>query len=308
MRVLNINGGIGRVICSSGSIREGDVVISSSPEMLRGLGAKVYPLQTPYIYEDIVKDNEYIEPEPYNCADYYRDQHHLCQVFNKLINGVDEYVAPRIVLTKNELIEARTFVAERKIILYQPWGSMGGFCLGDKKMENVKEDESYRSLGTEFAKKLYNELSKDYTVFVIKADQQVGFGSQCNTFQQQDVRKIIALIPYVKAVVGCDSFLHHASAALGSPVPTIVLWAGTSEKNLGYSTQTNLRGKECIPSPNRIPHNHDYFVDKNRGVNEFSDETLTKVMEAVNDTSRIAPALRTVDDSSGDNPKPSYGM
>jgi hypothetical protein len=281
MKIVNVNGGIGRIICATGAIaklaEDEDVsVLTSTPNLFQGLGCeRVYPLNHAYLYEDIMKDNELLEPEPYNRMDYYRDEKHLCQVFNKLINGVDEMVMPKISLTKNELIEAKNLIGDKKVILYQPWGSMGGFCTTGK-IEDVKDDDSHRSLGTQFAKKLYLELIKNYTVYVIKGDNQVGFGG-CQTFQQADIRKIIALIPYTKAVIGCDSFLHHAASCFDTK--TIVLWAGSNEKNLGYEKQVNLREHKCEFAPMRISHSNEYYLDKNKNSNEFSDSMITKVME-----------------------------
>jgi ADP-heptose:LPS heptosyltransferase len=116
---------------------------------------------------------------------------------------------------------------------------------------------------------------------VVKTDDQMGF-KDAKTFQNTDIRKVCALIPYVDGIICCDSFLHHASAALGSPVPTIALWAGTSEKNLGYPNQTNIHSwKETEVEPNRIPHDHDYYVHKNKGSNEFKLEEIEKIIEAL---------------------------
>jgi ADP-heptose:LPS heptosyltransferase len=98
----------------------------------------------------------------------------------------------------------------------------------------------------------------------------------------QDVRKVIAILPFVDMVVACDSFIHHASASLGTPVPTMVLWGGTSEKNLGYESQINVRTHNVeMVEPNRVPHDRSLYVNANRMCNEFSIEEVAKQMPKV---------------------------
>ena len=98
-----------------------------------------------------------------------------------------------------------------------------------------------------------------------------------------DVRKLIALIPFSDGVVACDSMLHHASAALNTPVPTIVLWGATSQKNLGYVEHTNMVSRpDVMIEPNRVPHDHTLYVNKNKGVNEFDLKWLDEIEEVLN--------------------------
>lgn len=286
MKIVKIDGGLGRVICATGALvklvqTEDTVAITSFPDLLKGLGLKrVYNFNNQYLYEDVISDGHYIEPEPYSDWSYYADNQHLSSVFNKLINGVCEFVPPKIVLTKNEMLDAKSMLGckgcDKKVILYQPWGAMGGYTVGEKKMENVKDDDSFRSLGTEFAKKLYLKMAEQYTVYVIKSEQQVSF-QDALTLPEQNIRKVISLIPNVHAVVGCDSFLHHAAASFETK--TIVLWGATSEKNLGYDSQINLREFPFEPEPLRLPHSPDYYQEKNKGCNEFTDTMIDKVME-----------------------------
>ena len=110
----------------------------------------------------------------------------------------------------------------------------------------------------------------------------MGF-KDAKTFQNVNLRKIIALIPFVDGIICCDSFLHHASASLGSPVPTVVLWAGTNESHLGYKEQCNIHSwKKCEYEPNRIPHDHEYYIHKNKSSNEFKIEMIEEVINNLN--------------------------
>lgn len=287
---FKIDGGIGRCICATSVIEEYAknnkdkkvYVVTSFPYVFEGLEGieRVYPINTPYIYEDHISKGIFIEPEPYNNYLYYKDNKHLIQVFDKLINDkIDETFKSKIVLTENEKAEAKGFLdAERathkmKIALIQPWSSSGG-----RKVPNEDKlliDESFRSFGEEFAKNLTKRLVKEgYQPYFIKNPDQVGF-EPAKTFNDLPARKIMALIPYADVVICCDSFLHHASAGLDTPTPTIVLWAGTNPENLAYKNHYNIKTEKNVEiEPNRIPHDHAYYLNKNKDSNEFGLSTI----------------------------------
>jgi hypothetical protein len=251
----------------------------------------------PYLYEDYISKGDFIEPEPYNNSLYYADGEHLATVFNYLLTGKKEYVAPKIILTENELEEAKTFIEDmkkkenKKILLIQPWGSQGGIQIADENGEpKIRVDETYRSFGTGFFRKFISEFEKDYKILSVQATAMFN-GKQVpqvalkgtSVFSNPDIRKIIAVIPFVDGVVACDSFLHHASASLGTPVPTQVLWGATSEKNLGYEGQNNLRSKEVKEvEHNRVPNDHAYYINKNKGSNEFKLDLLEEIRGVLN--------------------------
>ena len=292
---VKIDGGIGRCIAATGAIQEyakqnNDKeinVVSSFNYIFDGLEGieRVYPINTPFLYEDHIKNGEFFEPEPYNDSSYYAKQEHISTVFNKLFNDKEEFIQPIINLTENEIEGAKGFIQnlrkeeEKKVVLIQPWGSQGGKVLeGDK----IKVDESYRSFGAGFTKKLNERLLEEgYIPFYVKSPDQAGFKG-AKTFNNLPVRQIIALIPFVDGVISCDSFLHHASASLGSPVPTIVLWGATNAKNLGYEDQHNfVSHKKVLNEPNRINHYHAYYVNKNKGCNEFKLDLIDDILEVL---------------------------
>jgi len=347
---VKIDGGIGRCIAATGAIEEfakrkseqGDAVgiVTSYPQMFEGLEYvdRIYTIGMQYLYEDYISKGEFIEPEPYNSSKYYKEEKHLAQVFNFLLNGEDKMILPKLNLSENELAMAKAFIENerathgKKIVLVQPWGSTGGRMIqtnganpnmqmqqnpnmpmqGNPNMQmmpmqmqqnqvcengcgsgavsnaqkpqyKVMNDETFRSFGTEFGEELNKKLlAAGYQTYLVKLPEQVGFNGS-KTFNKLSPRQIIALIPFVDGIVSCDSFISHASAALGTPVPTIVLWAGTNEKNLGYKSQVNFGSwKKTIYEPNRIPHNHEYYVNKNKDSNEFKLELIDKIIEELN--------------------------
>ena len=299
---IKVDGGIGRVICATGAVskfakKNPDIKVSvctSHKGLFYGVPgvSRVYQLDQEYLYEDYVSKGELLEPEPYNDVLYYRDNKHICNVFNKELNGVDEYVAPVVVLSDNELSDAKTFIEgvrnehKKKVLLIQPFGSQGGVQQPDG---NIKVDESYRSFGKGFLRKFIEYFEKDYTILSVQStafsnNQQVPQAQMKGTIvvNNPDIKKIIALIPFVDGVVACDSFLHHASAALQSPTPTVVLWGATNSANLSYSEHLNLLSHKKVEfEPNRFPHNHNYYVEANKNCNDFKEDLLPKIKEWV---------------------------
>lgn len=301
---VKIDGGIGRVIASTGAVEQFAInkskegikvnVVSSFPQLFNGIDAinRVYNIGMPYLYEDYISKGEFIEPEPYNHYLYYKEEEHLSTVFNFILNNKREFIQPKIVLTENELEEAKAFIDDlrkkenKKIMLIQPWGSQGGIQIADEAGQpKVRVDESYRSWGVGFFRKFIEEFKEEYKILSVQATamfnnqqvQQVAF-KDTSVFSNPDIRKIIAVIPFVDGVVACDSFLHHASASLNTPVSTIVLWGATNDKNLGYKEQTNYKShKPVIYEPNRVPHDHTLYVDKNKGCNEFKLEIIDDI-------------------------------
>jgi hypothetical protein len=284
---IRVDGGIGRCIASTGAVAKfasthKTSVVTTNPYVFQGLAniERVYPIGTPFLYEDKIKQGTYLEPEPYNDVGYYGEEKHISQVFNKLLNGSDEMTQPILNITENELNEAKGFVQKQRagkgIVLMQPFGSSGGKPLAQGQ---VRVDESYRSFGYEFAKALTDALdTAGYKVVWIKTPDQIGYPKAGAFNNGIPMRGIFALIPFVDGVVCCDSVLHHASVALGNPVPTVVLWGGTNPKNLSYEGQENIVNGKALYEPNRIPHDHAYYLDKNKGINEFSLDLIPSIV------------------------------
>ena len=286
---VRIDGGIGRCIAATGAVvkfaKDKKVnVVTSFPFCFEGLEniERVYPIGTPFLYEDKISQGIYLEPEPYNHYAYYAEHKHLSQVFNILLNNCDEFIAPIIRLTENEKNNGKQMICKekkgKKVVLVQPFSSNGGKPILATK--SVAIDESYRSLGYEFLKKLCDRLNDEgYSPIIVKSPEQAGYENSREV--KTNPRGIFSLIPSVDGIICCDSFLHHASAGLGTPVKTIVLWAGTDKRNLSYPEQINICSvSDSLVEPNRIPHDHAYYVTKNKGINEnFNVEDVIKALK-----------------------------
>lgn len=259
---ININGGYGRVIASTGVIKKLALdtgrtinIVTGYPEIFMNNPYinKVYNLHHEYLYDDHIKGTEYKEPEPYKLQGYIDGELHMINGFSKELLAEDIYLKPDLHFTDEELKEAEVFVKqmEKPLILFQPWGSSGGKSKDGKTMV---EDQSFRSIPLEFAKKVYDELSKDYTVVLVKSPDQLGW-KEALTLPHMPLRKIFALIPYAKGIVACDSALQHACAALDKGA--FVFWGSTNSNQLGYELHRNIEGETTKNqfNPVRVPGN-----------------------------------------------------
>jgi ADP-heptose:LPS heptosyltransferase len=261
---ININGGIGRVISSTGVI---DKFIESNPDYEVNIVSsfpevffnnpninKVYSISHEYLYDDHIKGSKYLEPEPYKIQGYIDCEMHIVNGFSKELLNSDEYISPSIKLTQEELSEAENFIKSqpKPVILFQPFGSMGGMT---RDGINVLEDKSYRSLPNDFAKKLYDELSKKYIVVFIHAQNQMPLDKNWVSIPPMPFRKTMALIPFCEKIVCVDSSLQHACAALGKKAT--VFWGSTNSNQLGYELHENLEGEKnkVQYNPVRMPGN-----------------------------------------------------
>jgi len=256
-KVIKIDGGIGRVIALSGVVKEGDIVVTSFPEVFFGRNEiKVYPLSHPYLFEDIVYNNNWVEVEPYNDAEYYRNGKHISAVFNKLIYGDLEEVAPKMDFQSDEINSAKEQISNwkkewgvKKIVMFQPFGS------------NITQDISKRAMTQEFAQKVIDKIKKvegEYEVIYIKGEDHPEL-KNCKVFPLQ-LRQIFALANGVDKFIGVDSFLQHLAGAINKSA--LVFWTGTSVNNLGYSIHKNISIGSPLIIANRIPMNNPNVINK----------------------------------------------
>lgn len=284
--IFHINGGIGRCICFTGVLNRfkelnPDVevnVLTSNPEIFFNNPNinRIYPFNTPYLFEDVVSKMEYIEPEPYKMKEYYADKKHIINCFNIQINGEDEFIQSKIFFTDVEEQAAKEFVKKQKreVIFFQPFGKFGG---------REVPDESRRSLQFEFAKSLALKLNVKYDLFLIKEDNQKGVDG-INALKTP-IRNIMCASQYVKGVIGCDSFLQHACAAVDKPA--FVFFTTTREENLGYDVHKNYRnGQECFWSPIRILSNDPNSYSKNNGIDKFDEQAITECFNFIEDDTK----------------------
>lgn len=303
-----VSGGVGREIALTGVITEYAKnnpdkeinIIAGFPDLYLNNPHinRVYPMQHQYIFDDVIKNMKYIDLEPYNDYDYYNKEMHLIEVYNKLLTGKPDMIEPAIFLHEQEVNMAKEFIKtfKKPVILFQPFGSMGGkFKKECKDLEGIKcdditlmEDPTQRSLPFEMVDKLYNELKEDYDIILIRTPDQYTPKDAPSLLQPNGqpmpIRQIMAILPYVKGFISCDSFLHHAAKMMDLK-NGIVFWGTTKLKNLGYDDFINMEhGLNYAWLPNRQPHNNPDADKKNKDLMKKAwnnKETIDKVKETL---------------------------
>jgi hypothetical protein len=302
---VKVDGGLGRCICSTGAVekyvakknKEGDRVYVVTPynfvfDNIDGI-ERVLNSAHSTLFEDYLIKGEYVEVEPYNYRGHYQEMSHLCKSWNYLLNGEAEFVAPKLVLTDNELNAGRLWVEQakkkdgKKILLMQPFGQAGGYPKRCESVCNEAEpvfDESYRSLVMDNINGLVNKLKDEYTIFVVKDQNQINIKDTIGL--TENPRLLFSILPFVDGIVCCDSMLQHAAAAVGVKCPVVVFWGGTEPIQFGYEKFLNLeKDVKRVNEPNRLPHDHSYYLRKNKDCNvfdeSFEDECVKYLKEKV---------------------------
>ena len=139
--------------------------------------------------------------------------------------------------------------------------------------------EPYRSLTPTFAAQLALELDKKYKTYQVSLPEQEQL-PMITPIVNTPLKKIICISKYAKAVVGIDSALQHGARAINKKA--IVLWGSTPESIFGYKENENIREHEIKAFiPNRLPINDESAIEKNKGVNEFTNKSIQKVLSLI---------------------------
>jgi len=287
MKIIQIDGGIGRVLCATQALEtlykktnEKMIVLSSWPDVLANAPyiSKLYNLtQVPYLFDDIVKHGEFINPEPYQNFHYYNQRHHLSQSFNFLLNGEDEvgrptiYLSPDEVKWGNQLIDEVKRASGKKIVV-----ALQAFGSGAKLMENgTLVDPSNRSLTKGTVDKI---LFNPDCVFINLSHIPM---NHPNVWQQPElnIRQIFAITKACNFIVSVDSLLSHVGAAFDKQ--GILILGGTFKENVGYTHYITCQ-KEGFPK-SYFPNRFHGFVDLNQGAMDFSEDEEAYIIKTIGD-------------------------
>lgn len=282
-RVKNIifisEGGLGKVIASTAVVKRLSeefpdkkiIVVAGYPDIFQYNPRvhKVFRFDNPlYFYDDYIHPESFIiKAEPYTDNRYIFDAEHLIEVWCKQIGIEPNGAQPELFFLDNEIEAAKIYIdkltgnGKKKFILFQ-W--VGGLVPKDKSREgffDVVSRMHRRSLPQSVAQKLANKLiARDYIVGVVQHDHFPDLqGVERISFP---IRSVIALLKFSDGFIGMDSFLQHASAAMG--VKGLVVWGGTNPAKLGYQHNKNLTRSVC-PTP--FCHRPDSYIFDSNNVN-----------------------------------------
>lgn len=281
MKIVQIDGGIGRVLASTGAVKElcqkqekKPIVLTSWPEVFwfNPCVYKVYSLNREWLFDDVIRQGDFVLPEPYHQRKYYTQQQHLSASFNEILNQKDAHVLPELYLTQQEKIFGLEFVenvrkttGKQTVIAYQPFGA--GFTIQDS-------DPTHRSLSFDRASKLASMA--DDVMFLNCSHISL---DHANVWQRQfTMRELFAVVFACDYVVCVDSAVSHIGAAFGKK--GILLLGATFEKNVGYPDNYVTIQRNGYPK-SYFANRFNGFVDENAGAMDFDDEDLSLVARII---------------------------
>jgi ADP-heptose:LPS heptosyltransferase len=281
--VIQIDGGIGRLLCATPALellaqKEPErriIVLTSFPDVFREnpYVYKAYNLNSDYLWEDVIKHGEFKYPEPYHLYDYYTQELHLIQAFNKILIGSTTLSPPKIYLSKTEVRWGLDFVNERKennggkpIIVLQHAGAGASIDIN-----NELNDGSFRSLPTDKLHLILDAL-EDSCTFVNASHIPIEHSKVWN--QNFNIRQLFSIIASCDYYFGIDSFASHAAASFGKT--GVLLLGSTYKESIGYDNFKVFQ-REGYPKA-YCPNRFSGFIEKqNEGAMDYSDDDIIEI-------------------------------
>ena len=246
------------------------------------------------IFDQYIKNNVTVSPEPYLVKGYYNQELSLAEAFDVEINKTDDHsdlTAPVLYtssLEKNTakwlLEQKRQELKKSKIIVVQPYGS------GMSMLNGRPYDSSHRSLDVDDYGKLVTEITRTNkdAMIIYFGDSQ--FFHPADSISQNpgntpgaDLRMYLSLIEQCDLFVGCDSVGQHMARSLNKP--GVVIMGSTDEVNVSYPDYFTIfrNGKTPVYSPIRISGIDCEFADRsNDGIMSFTDDQIRELSNIIN--------------------------
>lgn len=266
--VLQVHGGLGANIMKTAVLKQlraenpdAEIHVKASyPDVFKNLPeADEYfagpPQQIIHGAYKNYKDFEFIgEQEPYLDLDYRMKKAHFIDAACKRLGLKKPSDKTGIIsLTQREKKESKKILDKlmeqmpnskgKKLVALQWTGGVPTF--GQDALEQIGRVTQARSLPKETAQKIVDLLIKnDYAVIQISLPKEDKLNN-CIHLSQGDnpnplpLRYVFGILNECFALIGIDSFAQHAWAALGKE-NGLVVWGGTSPKQLGYDSIENL--------------------------------------------------------------------
>jgi ADP-heptose:LPS heptosyltransferase len=283
-RVIYIDGGVGRVICSLPAIekasKKDEIIVITPHTQVFMNNPNIYRIlhpSTPYIFEDYIFDNNFEHPEPYQLNKYYRGELHLIQAFNFIINNDIELSKPNIYLTSSEIKNAKNLIqsltSTKKILLFQPFGSSNSIVCNNAEPTH-NSDASGRSLSENQANYILEKLKSEYEIIYI--GDYLATSSESFHVLNLSIRDVFSLCMHADKFIGIDSFLMHAANAFN--LPGLVIFGAMNSNNLCYKEHYLLKKENLNYEPLRMPVNMEFSKNKNNNSMDFSDEEIDKLL------------------------------
>lgn len=296
-KVFAIGGGAGRVICALPALQkyykihgpEFYILAESGLDFFAGnkeLQDLAYALDSKDVFNNIIKPNQLITPEPYREHGYYNQKRSLSESFDFLINETTDHSdleRPKIFLSKLEEIHALEAInnakasqKKSKTIVIQPFGRSA------TTMQEEVIDPLSRSITKTMYLKIVESLSRDYNLIYFGEGTTV----ENTTFKiQAPLRAWAAVIEAADYFIGCDSVGQHMAYAFNKP-GTVIL-GSTFVENITYPKHFQIIQKTPVDIkyfPLRLSEGSidgDLANRYNDTCMDFTDKEINKIIDQI---------------------------
>jgi hypothetical protein len=300
MKIINIDGGIGRVITALPallkyhqnhsdeewyvSIMGWDYVTLGIPE----LQERTFNPETKGTWENIFMNaDEVISPEPYRLPNFYKGKISLAEAFDEIINETEDHddlnyntlnLSHAEIRKGQEIIyKAYQLQNKYKTIIINPYGSTAQTCpLG-------VYDDSLRSLPENMFIKLCELLSENYNIIYFGHHHLL---SEDNKFvyvpeYELHIREWMGVISQVDYLIGCDTVGQHIARA--TETKGCVIMGGTDSVNMSYPDYFRIvQRKKPVYSPMRISAFQSNLAERlNKECIEYTDDEILNIYENI---------------------------
>ncbi len=264
--VFNIEGGIGKHICSTAVVKAYKnnhpstkiIVVCAWPEIFLGNKdiERVYRLgNVPYFYEDYIyaKDTVVFSQEPYKETSHIKKQKHLILTWCNMI-GIDyKGEAPKLPMNMREANyvdpELSAIQKTKPILLFQPFGGPG--------KEHQADSYSWtRDIHPEVAQHLVDKLKEHYQIIHVCYDFHHKLNNVIRYEKVVPKKTLFNMIRIADRCLFVDSSFQHAAAAMNKS--STVVWVGTQPELFGYDLHTNIKAPVQFPEGTIDSYLYDY--------------------------------------------------
>jgi len=300
MKIINIDGGIGRVITALPALLKYHKNHPNEEWYVSIMGWDYVPLGIPELQERtfnpdtkgtwenyFMMADEVISPEPYRLPNFYKGRISLAEAFDEIINETEDHsdlnyenlnLSPSEIRKGQEIIyKAYESQGKEQTIVINPYGSTA------QTNPLGVYDDTLRSIPEEMFLKLCELLSEDYNIIYMGYRHLLSEDNKFVYVPQPDlhIREWMGVISQVDYVIGCDSVGQHIARATGTQ--GCVIMGGTNPSNMSYTDYFRIiQRKEAKYSPMRVSSFHSNLAERlNKECIEYSDDEILDVYEKI---------------------------
>jgi ADP-heptose:LPS heptosyltransferase len=306
MKIINIDGGIGRVITALPALLKYHKNHPNKEWYLSIIGWDYVPLGIPELQKrtfnpdtkDVwenyfMKADKIISPEPYRLPNFYKGKISLAEAFDEIINETEEHGdlnyetlnLSHAEIRKGQEVIYKAYEAQGKeqTIVFNPYGSTAQVCpLG-------VYDDSLRSIPESMFNQLCELLAEDYNIIYMGYRHLLPTENRFVYVPEHDlhIREWMGVISQVDYLIGCDSVGQHIARATGTQ--GCVIMGGTDSVNMSYPDYFRIiERKKPVYSPMRISSLQSNLAERlNKECIEYTDDEILNVYEKIKEDLEI---------------------